>query len=112
MKKVVLLIIIALVAALALGRWMAADSGYVLIIRDSVSVDTTLGFVVLMALLGAVALVVGNEGHGVGADVIDVCDGQVGIPQRGSVESLNAAVAVGILLYEADRQRREVADDG
>ena len=63
-------------------------------------------------LAGAVALVVGNEGHGVGADVIDVCDGQVGIPQRGSVESLNAAVAVGILLYEADRQRREVADDG
>ncbi len=58
MKKVVLLIIIALVAALALGRWMAADSGYVLIIRDSVSVDTTLGFVVLMGLLGAVALVV------------------------------------------------------
>ena len=58
MKKLVLLIIIALVAALALGRWMAADSGYVLIIRDTMSVDTTLGFVVLMALLGAVALVV------------------------------------------------------
>ena len=51
MKKVALLIVIALVAALALGRWMAADSGYVLVIRDDFSMDTTLGFVVLAALL-------------------------------------------------------------
>ena len=58
MKKVALLIVIALVAALALGRWMAADSGYVLVIRDDFSMDTTLGFVVLAALLTAVAIVI------------------------------------------------------
>ncbi|MEE3319873.1 MAG: heme biosynthesis HemY N-terminal domain-containing protein [Pseudomonadota bacterium] len=58
MKKVILLVIVALVAALVLGRWMAADSGYVLVIRDDFSMDTTLGFVVLMLIVGAVALVV------------------------------------------------------
>ncbi len=58
MKKVALLIVIALVAALALGRWMASDSGYVLVIRDDFSLDTTLGFVVLAALLAVVAIVV------------------------------------------------------
>jgi len=58
MKKVALLIVIALVAALALGRWVAADSGYVLVIRDDFSLDTTLGFVVLAALLAVVAIVV------------------------------------------------------
>ena len=58
MKKIALLIVIALVAALALGRWMAADSGYVLVIRDDFSMDTTLGFVVLAALLAVVAIVI------------------------------------------------------
>ncbi len=58
MKKVVLLVIVALIAALVLGRWMAADSGYVLVIRDDFSMDTTLGFVVLLAIVSAVALVV------------------------------------------------------
>ncbi|WP_290523963.1 heme biosynthesis HemY N-terminal domain-containing protein [Alcanivorax sp.] len=58
MKKVILLVIVALVAALVLGRWMAADSGYVLVIRDDFSMDTTLGFVVLMLIVAAVALVV------------------------------------------------------
>lgn len=58
MKKVVLLVIVALVAATLLGRWMAADSGYLLVIRDNWEMETTLGFAVLVGLLGAVALVV------------------------------------------------------
>lgn len=58
MKRLVLLVVVALVAALALGRWMAADSGYVLVIRDSWQVDTTLGFATLLALLAALTLVV------------------------------------------------------
>lgn len=58
MKKVVLLVVAALIAALVMGRWMAADSGYVLIIRDDFSMDTTLGFVVLMGIVAAVSLVV------------------------------------------------------
>lgn len=58
MKKALLLIVVALVAATLLGRWMAADSGYVLVIRDQWRLESTLGFAVLVALLAAVALVV------------------------------------------------------
>ncbi len=58
MKKVVLLIVVVLVAATLLGRWMAADSGYLLVIRDNWEMETTLGFAVLVTILGAVALVV------------------------------------------------------
>ena len=54
---------------------------------------------------------VGNEGDGVAADVLDVCDGRIGIEQSGRIESLNAAVAAAVLLYEVDRQRRD-AEDG
>jgi 23S rRNA (guanosine2251-2'-O)-methyltransferase len=60
-------------------------------------------------LSGPMALVVGNEGHGVAEDVQEVCDGRIGIEQSGRIESLNAAVAAGVLLYEVDRQRREAA---
>jgi tRNA G18 (ribose-2'-O)-methylase SpoU len=62
-------------------------------------------------LSGPVAVVVGNEGDGVAADVLDVCDGRIGIEQSGRIESLNAAVAAAVLLYEVDRQRRD-AEDG
>ncbi len=61
-------------------------------------------------LAGPVALVVGNEGHGVAEDVLEICDGRIGIEQSGRTESLNAAVAAGVLLYEVDRQRRDAKD--
>ena len=61
-------------------------------------------------LLGPLALVVGNEGHGVARDVLEVCDGEIGIEQSGRTESLNVAVATGVLLYEVDRQRRDAGD--
>lgn len=51
-------------------------------------------------------LVLGNEGTGLTPPVLAACDGRVGIPQSGRVNSLNAAVAAGILFYEAHRQRR------
>jgi 23S rRNA (guanosine2251-2'-O)-methyltransferase len=54
------------------------------------------------------ALVVGNEGTGVRSDVLAACDFEVRIPQIGHVESLNAAVAAGILCYEVQRQRNAV----
>lgn len=53
-----------------------------------------------------VALVIGNEGAGVREEVLAACDLQVKIPQFGHVESLNAAVAAGILCYEVQRQRK------
>jgi TrmH family RNA methyltransferase len=52
-----------------------------------------------------VALIIGNEGNGVAAEIAAQADGAITIPCPGPVESLNAAVAAGVLLYEAARQR-------
>jgi 23S rRNA (guanosine2251-2'-O)-methyltransferase len=56
-------------------------------------------------LAGDVALVIGAEGEGLAPLVKRECDGLLGIPMLGRVQSLNASVATGILLYEAVRQR-------
>jgi TrmH family RNA methyltransferase len=52
-----------------------------------------------------VALLIGNEGNGLTTELIAKADVAVTIPCPGSVESLNAAVAASVLLYEASRQR-------
>lgn len=54
-----------------------------------------------------VALVVGSEASGVSPDIADLCDCRLRIPMQGKVESLNAAVAAGILLYEIRRQQTQ-----
>jgi RNA methyltransferase, TrmH family len=54
---------------------------------------------------GRVALVVGNEGAGVGATLRAAATAAVGIPMRGRAESLNVAVAAGIVLYHFAAQR-------
>ena len=54
---------------------------------------------------GGVALVVGSEGNGVGRLVKEKCDVTVSLPMRGKVNSLNASVAAGIIMYEIARQR-------
>jgi TrmH family RNA methyltransferase len=51
------------------------------------------------------AVMIGNEGSGLGAEWMEMCDARVTIPCPGPVESLNAAVAGSLLLYEASRQR-------
>jgi RNA methyltransferase, TrmH family len=51
------------------------------------------------------AVMVGNEGSGLTAEWMEICDARVTIPCPGDVESLNAAVAGSLLLYEASRQR-------
>lgn len=56
-------------------------------------------------LTGPVALVVGSEQYGLTAPWIEHADAAVVIPMPGSVDSLNAAMAAGILLFEAVRQR-------
>jgi TrmH family RNA methyltransferase len=53
-----------------------------------------------------VALLFGNEGGGVGANLIDQADETVRIPMKGKVESLNVAVAHGLLAYELMRLKR------
>jgi RNA methyltransferase, TrmH family len=59
----------------------------------------------LVELTGPVALLIGNEGNGVPDDVAANADARITIPCPGLVESLNAAVAASVLLYEASRQR-------
>lgn len=54
---------------------------------------------------GAVALVIGSEGHGVGRLVKEQCDFTISLPMRGKINSLNASVAAGILMFEVTRQR-------
>ena len=58
-------------------------------------------------LKGAIALVIGGEGKGVGKRVKDNCDGTVAIPMFGEVNSLNASVATAIVVYEKIRQSME-----
>jgi TrmH family RNA methyltransferase len=58
---------------------------------------------------GPVALVIGNEGSGVPEAIARNADSGVTIPCPGPVESLNAAVATSVLLYEACRQRQPAA---
>ncbi len=56
-----------------------------------------------VAFSGGVGIVVGSEGDGVGRLVKDTCDFTVSIPMRGKVNSLNASVAGGILMFEASK---------
>lgn len=51
------------------------------------------------------ALVIGNEGKGIGNLVAKKCDGIVSLPMVGNINSLNASVAAGILMYEVLRHR-------
>jgi TrmH family RNA methyltransferase len=57
-------------------------------------------------LAGPVALLIGNEGKGVPEELAAQAGGTMTIPCPGPVESLNAAAAASVLLYEASRQRR------
>ncbi len=54
---------------------------------------------------GKVALIIGSEGKGIGEKLLNHCDFQIAIPQRGKINSLNASVACGIITFEAMRQR-------
>ena len=57
-------------------------------------------------LTGPIGLVVGNEGSGVSDLVKKNCDFTASIPMKGDIDSLNASVAAGILMYEIVRQRQ------
>jgi 23S rRNA (guanosine2251-2'-O)-methyltransferase len=57
-------------------------------------------------LRGRVVLVAGGESRGVRPGLLRVCNARVAIPVAPAVDSLNVAVALGVLLFEAVRQRR------
>ena len=52
---------------------------------------------------GKIALVIGNEGNGISKSVKDSCDYIARIPMNGKINSLNASVATGIMIYEVQR---------
>ena len=51
-------------------------------------------------------VVIGNEGHGLSSDTVAACDASVFIPMAEGVESLNAAVAASVLMWEFFGSRR------
>ena len=57
-------------------------------------------------LSGACAIVIGGEGSGVKRLTREMCDGVIAIPMFGKVNSLNASVAAGVVIYERVRQTR------
>jgi TrmH family RNA methyltransferase len=54
---------------------------------------------------GPLAALIGGEGQGLAAAIVDAADERVTIPMSPPVESLNAAVTAGLIVYEARRQR-------
>lgn len=56
---------------------------------------------------GSTGLLIGNEGNGLSREIIPFADACIHIPMEGGVESLNAALAAGILMYEVHRQRSQ-----
>lgn len=52
------------------------------------------------------AFLIGNEANGLSEELAELADSLIRIPMEGRLESLNAAMAAGILLYEGNRQRR------
>lgn len=58
-------------------------------------------------LEGDIAIVIGSEGEGIKRLTKELCDDVLTIPEYGQVNSLNASVACGVLLYEAVRQRKK-----
>lgn len=58
------------------------------------------------SFLGKCGLLIGNEANGLSEEVAKLADNLIRIPMEGQVESLNAAIAAAVLMYEAARQRR------
>lgn len=63
-------------------------------------------------MTGAIGIVIGSEGFGMGKLIASKCDHLVSLPMRGRINSLNASVAGGIFMYEAVRQREAKSKSG
>ena len=61
---------------------------------------------------GGVGLVIGSEGRGISRLVKEKCDFIVSMPMKGKINSLNASVAAGVLMYEVARQRSGIKAKG
>ena len=57
---------------------------------------------------GGTAILIGNEGNGLREEISNAADIWVKIPMLGQVESLNAAIAASVMMFEVARQRRNI----
>jgi RNA methyltransferase, TrmH family len=78
--------------------------------QEAASAPEAPRFAHLANLSQPVAILIGNEGKGVPPNLAAMADGAITIPCPGPVESLNAAIATSVLLYEASRQRLGVPE--
>ncbi|MCD7735946.1 MAG: RNA methyltransferase [Lachnospiraceae bacterium] len=76
-------------------RWFAAH------LEGSVPYDEE-------SYVGSSGFLIGNESQGLTSEITAAADARIRIPMCGKVESLNAAIAASVLMYEANRQRRAV----
>ena len=81
-------------------KW-AQQSGYELLVTCLANA----GSLYETDLQGRVAVVIGSEAEGVSESLLAAADKKVFIPMEGQAESLNAAVAAGIVMFECLRQR-------
>lgn len=82
-------------------RSWAHETGAATVATDTAAADSVFD----ITFPQRTALLIGNEAHGLPEALLTASDIQVRIPMPGRAESLNAAVAAGILLYESIRQR-------
>lgn len=55
-----------------------------------------------------IAIIIGNEANGVNEKLLNIVDKKIKIPMNGNAESLNAAIAASLVIYEANRQRQKI----
>lgn len=80
------------------------DSGYCILALEQVEGSISPARLNLLPERGPYALVIGNEVHGVCAEVCDLADECIEIPQRGTKHSLNVANAAAIAMWECFKQ--------
>ena len=89
-----------LISGVDIVEWLAGFEGESLAL--ALSEDTSL---YARKLAGSLALIVGNEGAGLSQAVCEAASATIRIPMPGRIESLNAAAALAVAVFEAARQR-------
>lgn len=77
--------------------------GYILLAAEQTDQSTPLHKITLHKSEKFV-LILGNEVRGVSAELLEICDGAVEIPQEGTKHSLNVSVAAGVIMWEFFKQ--------
>ena len=71
----------------------------------SIELKILICFVWAFIVFFITALIIGNEGKGISANIKKQVDEMITIPMSGHVQSLNASVAAAVLMYEVYRNR-------